>query len=113
MSSTKGDVRLELLLGRPVRDPDGKKIGRVEEIRAEQQDGEWVVKEYLIGAGGLLVRLSAWRLAAELLKLLGVNVIRGGYIVPWDKMDLANTEEPVLTCDCAELSPISQRTDQQ
>lgn len=41
------EVHLELLLGKSVVDQAGKPVGRIEEVRAEQQVDEWVIHEYL------------------------------------------------------------------
>lgn len=54
------ELHLELLLGKRVHDADGKPVGRIEEFRAEQQGGEWVLREYLVGSYGLFERLAAW-----------------------------------------------------
>ncbi|MEH2452466.1 hypothetical protein [Nostoc sp.] len=56
---TKSEIHLELLLSKPVLDLTGKAIGRIQEVRAEQQGEEWIVKEYLIGYAAVLERLSA------------------------------------------------------
>jgi sporulation protein YlmC with PRC-barrel domain len=54
----RGEVRLELLLGRMVRDADGRKIGRIEEMRAVPKDNQWVVTHFLLGPTGWRERLS-------------------------------------------------------
>lgn len=97
------EVHLELLLGRCVLDSTGKSVGRIEEVRAEQQGDEWVVQEYLIGTAALLERLSAWRIGLSILRLLGARKIHGGYSVPWDKLDLTDPEKPRLRCTLDEL----------
>jgi sporulation protein YlmC with PRC-barrel domain len=53
------EVHLELLLGKRVLDQTGKPVGRIEEVRAEQQGDEWVIQEYLVGTAALLERLSS------------------------------------------------------
>ena len=45
------------LIGRRVRDPDGRSLGRVYELRADWRDGQLVVAELLVGRGALLRRL--------------------------------------------------------
>ena len=60
-------MRLEQLLGRRVLDTRGRPERRVEEIRAERRDGEWIVREYVLGTAGLLERLTAGALVAGLL----------------------------------------------
>lgn len=102
------EIHLELLLGKQVLDSTGQSIGRIEEVRAEQQGNEWVIQEYLIGSAALLERLSAWTLGLSILRLLGARKIHAGYRVPWDKLDLTNPDRPRLSCSLQELQEISQ-----
>ncbi len=97
------EIHLELLLGKQVLDSTGKPIGRLEEVRAEQQGDEWVIQEYLIGSAALLERLSAWTIGLRLLHLLGARKIYGSYRVRWDKLDLSDPEHPRLCCSLQEL----------
>jgi len=57
------DIRVEFLVGTMVRDLDGTNVGRIEEIRVERQEEALLVEGYLIGASGLIERLSARTLA--------------------------------------------------
>jgi hypothetical protein len=85
-----------------VHDVRGERVGRVEDLVAERQpDGEWVVTEYLVGAMGVLERLSALGIMRTLLKHLGVR--RRGYRVPWRVMDLSQPTRPRVTCPRDEL----------
>ena len=103
------EVHLELLLGKGVLDSKDKLIGRIEEVRAEQQGNEWIIKEYLIGNAALLERLSAWTIGLTILHLLGARKIHGGYSVPWDKLDLTDPEKPRLRCTVEELKKLSAK----
>ncbi|WP_013320691.1 hypothetical protein [Gloeothece verrucosa] len=100
------EIHLELLLGKPVKDATGKSIGRIEEIRVQQQGNEWVIKEYLIGTIAILERLSAWTVGLGLLHLLGATKIYNGYRVPWEKLDLSDPNHPRLRCTIEELKEI-------
>lgn len=104
------EVHLELLLGKGVLDSKDRLIGRIEEVRAEQQGDEWIIKEYLIGNAALLERLSAWTIGLSILRLLGARKIYGGYSVPWDKLDLTNPDKPRLLCTLDELKELSDST---
>jgi sporulation protein YlmC with PRC-barrel domain len=99
------EVHIEMLLSKRVVDKEGKAAGRIEEVRAEEQGGEWVVKEYHIGAAALFERLSAMSLGSAVASLLGGKG-SGGYKVPWDKMDLSDPEKPRLTCSREELEKL-------
>ncbi|OUL23792.1 hypothetical protein [Nostoc sp. 106C] len=104
---TTKEIHLELLLGKQVLDSNGKAIGRIEEVRAQQQGEEWLVEEYLIGYAAILERLSAWTIGLRILHLLGARKIYGGYTVPWDKLDLTNPDKPRLRCSLEELKSLS------
>lgn len=102
------EVSLELLLGRRVRDAAGGAVGRIEEVRAEGQDGAMVIREYLLGPAGLMERLSAWSVGTAILRLLGASKLAGGYRVPWEQMDLTDPEHPRLRCARHELRTLGQ-----
>jgi sporulation protein YlmC with PRC-barrel domain len=102
------EIHLERLLGRQVTDISGKPIGRIEEVRAQQQGEAWVIQEYLIGTAAILERLSAWSLGLGILHLLGARKIHGGYRVPWDKLDLSDPHHPRLTCTLHELKSLNE-----
>lgn len=83
------EVHLERLIGRKVRDSNGKPIGRIEDVLAERVDLECVVEEYHLGPYALLERLSV-RLN---------RIFRGRQHEPipvrWDELDLSDVEHPV------------------
>jgi hypothetical protein len=92
-----GGLRLDRLLGRGVLTANNRRLGRLEEFRAERRGSDWVINEYVIGAAGMLERLG-----------LGVRLILGlegggGYIARWDQLDLSNPDKPRLTCPVESL----------
>jgi len=91
-------VHLELLLGCAVRDPDGKKAGRILEVRVEPEGEDRVVSEYLLGAAALRARLG---LTAG--RLFGWPVRREPLRIPWDLLDLRDPKKPRLKCTVDEL----------
>lgn len=103
------EIHLELLLGKPVFDAEDYRIGRIEEVRVEQQGDEWVIQEYLVGSIAILERLSAWSLGLSLLHLMGARKIHGGYRVPWDKLDLENLDRPRLRCTLQALKELNSQ----
>jgi hypothetical protein len=105
----KRELHLELLLGKSVFDTMNNPIGRIEEVRAEQQGDEWVIREYLVGVVAIFERLSAWNLGAGLMHLLGARNLHQGYRVPWDKLDLSDPGQPRLLCTLDELKEISHQ----
>jgi sporulation protein YlmC with PRC-barrel domain len=99
------EINLELLLGRKVLALNGKSIGRLEEVRGELSPGECHVTEFLVGDYAVFERLSAWSIARSFLSLFG-PLIKSGYRVPWDKLDLSDPKHPKLTCKVAVLPPL-------
>jgi sporulation protein YlmC with PRC-barrel domain len=94
------EVRLELLIGRKVLDPDGRKVGRIEEAIAIRDGRDLVITEYHLGSAALVERLSVAG------KMLGFHPFRGGYRVPWDQLDLSDPMKPRLKCPVEELHRI-------
>ncbi|HJP57833.1 MAG TPA: hypothetical protein VJ847_12500 [Gemmatimonadales bacterium] len=88
---TTGEVHLELLLGRLVRDSDGRPVGRIEEIEAERVDLLCLVKEFHLGPHAL-----GERLAVPVLHAFGRA--RKPLRVPWDLLDFSDPAHPRLTC---------------
>jgi hypothetical protein len=90
-------LRLDRLLGREVHTANNRRLGRLEEFRAERRGSDWVVTEYVIGAAGLLERLG---LGARL--IVGIDHA-GGYVARWDQMDLSNPDSPRISCPVKDL----------
>ena len=87
---------LDRLVGRPVVDRNGQPAGRIEELRVETRNGEWIVVEYVLGVGGLLERLNV-----GLKLLLGARLRRRS--APAHRIDLSDPGSPRLTCGRDEL----------
>ena len=67
------EIHLELLLGRPVCDADGRRVGSIEEVKVDTGSGEWRVAEYVTGAVGALERLASAGVGLWLVTLLGTG----------------------------------------
>jgi hypothetical protein len=87
------EVAFERMLGRLVVDEDGRRVGRLEEAHAEWRDGEMVVTEWVLGAGGLLQRVG---LSALIGTLVGRRAWREPQVVHWDDLDISDPERPRL-----------------
>lgn len=98
------EVHVELLLGREVRDADGRKLGHLEEVRAERVGSELRVTEYLTGRLGAAHRIGLANLAFAAVGLLGLPSGGGGYHIPWQQMDLSDPDHPKTRCRREELS---------
>lgn len=89
---------LHHLLGRTVRDPDGRKVGRMEELRAEielhENGNDYVVKEFHVGSFGAIESIAGPYFARQLLHRLGRFAPYSGHRIPWDRMDLTDPRNP-------------------
>jgi hypothetical protein len=95
--SMSTSIRLDRLVGREVHTANNRRLGRLEEFRAERRGGAWIVTAYVIGAAGLAERLG-----------LGVRLILGtnrssGYLARWDQMDLSNPDRLRICCPVEDL----------
>jgi len=98
------EIMLQHLIGSQVFAPDGKTIGRIEEVVADKVGDDLLVREYHIGAFALLERFSAGEIGRSLLRFVGAR--RGeGLAVPWDNLDLTSPEKPKLLCSVDALRP--------
>ena len=96
----RNEVQLELLLGRHVHAPDGKVVGRIEELLAQREHDYYVITEYHVGPTALFERLAARHFGFTL---------RGrvhGYRVRWDQLDITDPDHPRLTCAIEDLERI-------
>lgn len=99
------EIKLEILLGKRIIDSTGKQLNwRIQEVRAEQDADEWVIREYLLGTTAILERLSV---GTFLYSFFRSRQNSSGYKVPWDKLDLTNVEKPRLLCPLDELEKLS------
>ena len=97
-------VRADLLIGRMVRDPNGRKAGRIHEMTIEVQapgSSEYVVREFELSAGGLLEALVGRELTAAIARRRG----RPAHprTIGWADLDLGDPERPRLRRSLAEI----------
>jgi sporulation protein YlmC with PRC-barrel domain len=90
------EVNVELLIGTKVRDAEGQNVGRIEEFRVDRDDNSCAVESYLIGAAGLISRLSAWTLVRPIARALHARKLYNLYDVPWQDIDLSDPKRPKL-----------------
>jgi sporulation protein YlmC with PRC-barrel domain len=98
------ELKLELLVGRCVVDTAGDRVGKIGEVRAEQQGEDWVIVEYLVGVAALAERLSIRRLFTKFTSSFGQRARQRIYRIPWDKLDLTDPTQPRLTCTISQLA---------
>jgi sporulation protein YlmC with PRC-barrel domain len=96
------EARIEDLIGHTIRDVAGRKIGRIEEVVAEQRGTELVVVEVHAGPGALLERLLD---LATLIPYSGALQRRFRRLqrIPWHQLDWTDPERPRATVHAEEL----------
>jgi sporulation protein YlmC with PRC-barrel domain len=96
-------IHVEHLLGRSVHDAAGRRVGRIEEIKAEQNSRGCMVTEFVLGEGGLWQRLSFQGIGPLFVRSLAGKSRTRANTIPWQQMDLSNPRRPKLRCREDEL----------
>jgi sporulation protein YlmC with PRC-barrel domain len=99
------ELPAELLLGREVRDSRNQVVGRITDICVGDDDGELVVRYYLVGPARGTYRVSLASIVLEVLRLFRLPIGRPRYLVPWGEMDLSDPALPRVRLPKSELSP--------
>jgi sporulation protein YlmC with PRC-barrel domain len=105
----KNPLHLERLLGKQVHDSSGKRLGRLEEIHAEAHGDELWIHEYIVGAYGLLERFAAVPFRLGVIPFAGPKKFGRTYKIPWDKMDLADPNQPRTTCPKRKIEELNAK----
>jgi hypothetical protein len=98
------ELRVDLLTGRMVHDPAGRRVGRIRELVGEVErpgSGEYVVREFHLSTGGLVEALGGSHLARVLADRFGRRSNRR--VVGWRDLDLSDPRRPRLRRPLAEL----------
>ena len=91
-------IHVERLLGRSVRDTDGRRAGRIEEIEVESCSQGCFVTGFVLGAEGLLQRLSFRGIVPLFIPSISAKAQKRAKVVPWQQMDLRDPKRPRLRC---------------
>jgi sporulation protein YlmC with PRC-barrel domain len=91
-----GEVRLEDLLGRTIRNSHGRAIGRIEEARVEPAGEDYLVTHFLVGPLELWPRVLAFIGELPTLSALRLGLQRRLRPIPWHWIDLSEPETPRL-----------------
>jgi hypothetical protein len=95
MTTGTREVRFEELIGCPVDGPGGP-FARIEDVRVEPEEDEYVVRSFILGPLGFRARIDALLWELPTLRALGLvkkNRIR---VLPWDMIDLSDPSHPRL-----------------
>ena len=93
------EIYLDCLLGRTVVAKNNRRVGRIEEFRAERHGDRIEIVAFVIGSAGLMERLNVGIKA-----LFGKSA--GGKVARWDQLDVSDPEHPRLTCSSEDLQPL-------
>ena len=88
------EIRLEELLGQVVRTAAGRPVGRIEEVTAEPEGDEYVVREVILGELGVRARLRAMMAQLPTLRSLGLGGRYRTRAIPWNWIDFSDPERP-------------------
>ena len=102
-------VHLDHLAGRRVFSEQGRSIGYIEEIIADQDGGDLVVTEFHVGIFAAFERLSASTIGTALLDFFALRRREGLYRIPWNKLDISDPTRPRLICPDEELAAYKAR----
>ena len=95
LTAMRREIRVDLLLGRVVRDAAGRRVGRIEDMRVARDGRDWIVTHFLLGPVGWRQRLSPTGLRLRWHTLRGTQraALRR---VRWDALDLSDPARPQL-----------------
>lgn len=93
--SDEREIHIERLLGRRVRDVNGRVVGRIEELRLAVVNGETIVAEFHLGPNALWERLGGAAIQLPFVRALPFKPRQ--LRVPWQRMDLSDPLDPRLT----------------
>ena len=99
-----GELHVERLIGKKVRDAGGAVVGRIGELIVENVDGEYVLTEAHVGAAALLERIGAF--VTQLPYFALIRMPRWEYRVPWDRFDWTDASRPRLRVRKADLERV-------
>lgn len=89
-----GELRVERVIGRKVRDADGTVVGRIGELIVENVDGDDVLREVHIGPAAMLERVGGF--VTQLPYFALVRLSQWQYRVTWDQVDWSDPDHPRL-----------------
>ena len=94
-------VALHDLVGRVVHDAAGRRIGRIEELKAEialeRGGNDYVVTRFGVGRWGPFDAIASGRIVQQLVRRITRATSYVHYEIPWESMDLTDPEHPRVT----------------
>jgi hypothetical protein len=90
------ELRFEDLIGKIVRNPYGRPIGRIEDAEIKPDGDDYLVTHFVIGRLERMHRIRAFLGELPTFKALGIGHERDSRPLPWDWFDLSDPERPIL-----------------
>ena len=91
-------VALHDLVGRVVHDAAGRRIGRIEELKAEialeRGGNDYVVTRFGVGRWGPFDAIASGRIVQQLVRRITRATSYVHYDIPWELMDLDDPAHP-------------------
>ena len=88
------EIRLEEILGRVVRTAAGRPVGRIEDVTAEPQGEDYVVRGVILGDLGLWPRLFSVAAQLPTFRSLGFAGRYRVRTIPWEWLDFSDPAHP-------------------
>ena len=105
-------ISVSELLGRSVRDVDGKRLGRIEELNAEIVLHEWgndySVTSVSVGRYGPLDMLASGRFVQQFVQRMRGLIEYGRFEIPWNWLDLSDPAHPRLLRRVADVTLVGR-----
>jgi sporulation protein YlmC with PRC-barrel domain len=92
-------LRFEDLIGKEVRNPHGRVIGRIEDARIEPDGEEYVITHFMIGPAARRARLRAFLGELPALRSVAIGKERHLRPFPWHWFDWTDPDRPRLTAE--------------
>ena len=90
-------VRFEHLIGKKVRNAQGRVIGRIEDARIQPDGEDYVITHFLIGSTERLPRIRAFLGELPTFRAVGIGNERDLRPFPWHWFDWSDPARPRLT----------------
>ena len=90
-------LRFEDLVGKQVRNPHDRVIGRIEDARIEPDGEDYVITHFLIGRVERMARIRAFLGELPTLRSIGIGKEKDLRPFPWHWFDCSDPARPRLT----------------
>lgn len=102
-----GELHVERIIGKKVRDAGGAVVGRIGEVIVENVGGEYVLTEVHLGAAAMLERVGAF--VTQLPYFALIRMPRWEYRVSWEHFDWTDPSKPRLRVRRADLERVRKQ----